>query len=65
MKEAPLFAEEMYGIEALHRLKDTLYNDEDPTQVYYRGNHYAGHARGRKLRSGTLPARHSQKTKLS
>jgi len=36
VKEAPLFAEEMYGIEALHRLKDTLYNDEDPTQVYYR-----------------------------
>lgn len=36
VKEAPLFAEEMYGIEALHRLKDILYSDEDPTQVYYK-----------------------------
>lgn len=36
VKEAPLFAEEMYGIEALHRLKDILYKDEDPTQVYYK-----------------------------
>ena len=36
VKEAPLFAEEMYGIEALHRLKETLYSEEDPTQVYYK-----------------------------
>jgi arsenite-transporting ATPase len=36
VKEAPLFAEEMYGIEALHRLKDILYSEEDPTQVYYK-----------------------------
>jgi arsenite-transporting ATPase len=36
VKEAPLFAEEMYGLEALHRLKDILYSDEDPTQVYYK-----------------------------
>lgn len=36
VKEVPLFAEEMCGIEALHRLKDTLYKDEDPSQVYYK-----------------------------
>ncbi len=36
VKEVPLFAEEMCGIEALHRLKDTLYRDEDPAQVYYK-----------------------------
>ncbi|MFH7244055.1 MAG: TRC40/GET3/ArsA family transport-energizing ATPase [Spirulina sp.] len=36
VKEVPLFAEEMCGIEALHRLKDTLYKDEDPAQVYYK-----------------------------
>jgi arsenite-transporting ATPase len=36
VKEAPLFAEEMYGVEALHRMKDILYGEEDPTQVYYK-----------------------------
>jgi arsenite/tail-anchored protein-transporting ATPase len=36
VKEVPLFAEEMCGLEALHRLKDTLYADEDPAQVYYK-----------------------------
>jgi arsenite-transporting ATPase len=36
VKEVPLFAEEMCGIDALHRLKDTLYKDEDPAQVYYK-----------------------------
>ncbi|MEB3290838.1 MAG: TRC40/GET3/ArsA family transport-energizing ATPase [Leptolyngbya sp.] len=36
VKEVPLFAEEMCGLEALHRLKDTLYQDEDPAQVYYK-----------------------------
>ena len=35
VKEVPLYSEEMCGIEALNRLKDTLYADEDPTQVYY------------------------------
>ncbi|MGA9377485.1 MAG: TRC40/GET3/ArsA family transport-energizing ATPase, partial [Phormidium sp.] len=35
VKEVPLFSEEMCGLEALERLKDTLYKDEDPTQVYY------------------------------
>ncbi|MCS6813762.1 MAG: arsenic-transporting ATPase, partial [Cyanobacteria bacterium] len=32
----PLFAEEMCGLAALDRLKDVLYGDEDPTQVYYK-----------------------------
>lgn len=36
VKEAPLFSEEMCGLAALDRLKDILYRDEDPTQVYYR-----------------------------
>ncbi|PSN20205.1 arsenic-transporting ATPase [filamentous cyanobacterium CCP5] len=36
VKEVPLYSEEMCGIEALQRLKDTLYGDEDPTQVYYK-----------------------------
>lgn len=38
VKEVPLFAEEMCGLEALERLKQTLYADEDPTQVYYQEN---------------------------
>jgi len=36
VKEVPLFSEEMCGLEALARLKDTLYDQEDPTQVYYK-----------------------------
>lgn len=36
VKEVPLFSEEMCGMEALERLKETLYRDEDPSQVYYR-----------------------------
>ncbi|HEY9297881.1 MAG TPA: arsenical pump-driving ATPase GET3, partial [Phormidium sp.] len=35
VKEVPLFSEEMCGLAALERLKDTMYKDEDPTQVYY------------------------------
>ncbi|AHB88486.1 arsenite-activated anion-transporting ATPase ArsA [Thermosynechococcus sp. NK55a] len=35
VKEVPLFAEELCGLAALHRLKETLYGDEDPAQVYY------------------------------
>lgn len=38
VKEVPLFAEEMCGIEALERLKQILYGEEDPTQVYYQEN---------------------------
>ncbi|MBV9388679.1 MAG: ArsA family ATPase [Chroococcidiopsidaceae cyanobacterium CP_BM_ER_R8_30] len=36
VKEVPLYSEEMCGLDALERLKETLYNDEDPTQVYYK-----------------------------
>ncbi len=36
VKEIPLFADEMCGLEALQRLKQTLYGEEDPTQVYYK-----------------------------
>lgn len=37
VKEVPLYSEEMCGIDALIRLKNTLFKeDEDPTQVYYR-----------------------------
>lgn len=36
IREVPLFAEEMCGLAALDRLKDVLYGDEDPTQVYYK-----------------------------
>jgi arsenite-transporting ATPase len=38
VKEVPLFSEEMCGLAALERLKDILYKDEDPTQVYYKEN---------------------------
>jgi arsenite-transporting ATPase len=36
IKEVPLYSEEMCGLEALDRLKETLYADEDPSQVYYK-----------------------------
>jgi arsenite-transporting ATPase len=36
VKEVPLYFEEMCGLEALERLKLTLYKDENPTQVYYK-----------------------------
>ncbi len=37
VKEVPLFAQELCGLEALERLQATLYpGDDDPTQVYYR-----------------------------
>jgi arsenite/tail-anchored protein-transporting ATPase len=38
VKEVPLYSEEMCGLAALERLKDTLYADEDPAQVYYKEN---------------------------
>ncbi|MBE9118395.1 ArsA family ATPase [Lusitaniella coriacea LEGE 07157] len=38
VKEVPLFSEEMCGLAALERLKETLYADEDPAQVYYQEN---------------------------
>ncbi len=37
VKEVPLYSQEMCGLEALDRLKETLYpNNEDPSQVYYK-----------------------------
>lgn len=36
VKEVPLYSEELCGLEALERLKETLYADEDPAQVYYK-----------------------------
>jgi arsenite-transporting ATPase len=36
IKEVPLYSEEMCGLQALERLKETLYAGEDPTQVYYK-----------------------------
>ncbi len=36
VKEIPLYSEEMCGLEALERLKDTLCGDEDPSQIYYK-----------------------------
>lgn len=36
VKEVPLYPEEMCGLAALERLKETLYADEDPSQVYYK-----------------------------
>jgi arsenite/tail-anchored protein-transporting ATPase len=36
VKEVPLYTEELCGLEALDRLKETLYADEDPSQVYYK-----------------------------
>lgn len=39
VKEVPLYSEEMCGLQALERLKDTLYSaNEDPSQVYYHEN---------------------------
>jgi arsenite/tail-anchored protein-transporting ATPase len=35
IKEAPLFSEEMCGLKALDKLKEILYGNEDPSQVYY------------------------------
>jgi arsenite/tail-anchored protein-transporting ATPase len=36
IKEIPLYSEEMCGLDALDRLKETLYAGEDPSQVYYK-----------------------------
>ncbi|GBF84851.1 TRC40/GET3/ArsA family transport-energizing ATPase [Aphanothece sacrum] len=38
VKEVPLFSEELCGMPALERLKDTLYKDEDPSKIYYEEN---------------------------
>ncbi|KKJ01305.1 TRC40/GET3/ArsA family transport-energizing ATPase [Prochlorothrix hollandica] len=36
VKEVPLYSEEMCGLAALERLKETLYAGEDAAQVYYK-----------------------------
>lgn len=36
VKEVPLYSEEMCGLAALERLKETLFAEEDPTQVYHK-----------------------------
>ena len=36
VKEVPLYSEEMCGLAALEKLKETLYRDEDPSQVFYK-----------------------------
>ncbi len=36
VREVPLYSEEMCGLEALQRLKETIYGEDDPTQVYYK-----------------------------
>jgi arsenite/tail-anchored protein-transporting ATPase len=36
IKEVPLYSEEMCGLAALERLKETLYSGEDAAQVYYK-----------------------------
>ena len=36
VREIPLYSEEMCGIAALERLKETLYGDDDPAQVFYK-----------------------------
>ncbi|NET50967.1 MAG: arsenic-transporting ATPase, partial [Merismopedia sp. SIO2A8] len=36
VKEVPLFSEQLCGLAALEHLKETLYADEDPSQVYYK-----------------------------
>ncbi|WP_017303664.1 TRC40/GET3/ArsA family transport-energizing ATPase [Spirulina subsalsa] len=38
VKEIPLFSEEMCGMDALQKLKELLYPNEDPTQVYHQEN---------------------------
>ncbi len=38
VKEVPLYSEEMCGLPALERLKETLYANEDPSQIYYKEN---------------------------
>ncbi|MGK7876062.1 MAG: TRC40/GET3/ArsA family transport-energizing ATPase [Xenococcaceae cyanobacterium] len=38
VKEVPLYSEEMCGLAALELLKETLYGDEDPSQIYYHEN---------------------------
>ena len=36
VKEVPLYSREICGLDTLEKLKDLLYGDEDPSQVYYK-----------------------------
>ena len=38
VKEVPLYSREICGLKTLDTLKDLLYGDEDPSQVYYKEN---------------------------
>lgn len=38
VKEVPLYSREICGLETLEKLKELLYGDEDPSQVYYKEN---------------------------
>jgi arsenite/tail-anchored protein-transporting ATPase len=40
VKEVPLYSREICGMATLEKLKETLYGDEDPSQVYYHRNIY-------------------------
>ncbi len=40
VKEVPLYTREICGMATLEKLKETLYGDEDPSQVYYHRNIY-------------------------
>ncbi|HWR01207.1 MAG TPA: TRC40/GET3/ArsA family transport-energizing ATPase [Chlorobaculum sp.] len=40
VKEVPLYSREICGLATLEKLKEMLYGDEDPAQVYYRQNPY-------------------------
>jgi len=37
IKKAPLFEDEVVGLEALGRMAAALFGDEDPTRIYYQG----------------------------
>lgn len=36
VKEVPLYSQEMCGLDTLRKLKEILYGEEDPTQIYYK-----------------------------
>ncbi len=40
VKEVPLYSREICGLATLEKLKEMLYGEEDPSQVYYRQNPY-------------------------
>jgi arsenite-transporting ATPase len=44
IKRAPLFEDEVVGLDALGRMATALFGDEDPTQIYYTGRPQVLHA---------------------